>query len=138
MEFVQFHVHFMSDMSKGCAGRPVTWRNPKIDFPHTYWRDSGFRHYHLNPGLIYHLRKVCPDFLLVGCPFDTFTSILAAWLCPAGIRCTWSEGNTKTPGVMTGFKGWFKRVVFPSIDTLPCQGMMQSSTLPYIRHTPNE
>ena len=119
---VQFHVHFMSDMSRGHDERPLSWRNPKIDFPHTYWRDYGFKHYHFNPGLIHHLRKVRPDFLLVGCPFDTFTSILAAWMCPAGVRCTWSEGNTKTPGVMTGFKGWLKRAVFSKYEYVGVPG----------------
>lgn len=119
---VQFHVHFMSDMSSGHDERPLSWRNPKIDFPHTYWRDYGFRHYHFNPGMILHLRKVRPDFLLVGSPFDTFTSIGAAWLCPAPVRCAWSEGNTKTPGVMTGFKGWLKRAVFSKYDYVGVPG----------------
>ena len=119
---IEFHVHFMSDMSKGCAGRPVSWRNPKIDFPHTYWRDHGISHHYFNPGLIRYLRKTHPDFLLIGSPFDTFTSIFIAWLCPAGVRCTWSEGNTKTPGVMTGFKGWFKRLVFSKYGYIAVPG----------------
>ena len=119
---IDFHVHFMSDMKRGHDERPLSWRNPKIDFPHTYWRDWGVSHYHFNPGLLHFLRKIRPDWLLVGCPFDTFTSIAAAWMCPAGVRCTWSEGNTKTPGVMTGFKGWLKRAVFSKYDYVGVPG----------------
>ena len=119
---ISFYVHFMSDRSRGHGDRPLSWRNPKISFPHTYWRDYGISHYHFNPSLIQFLRKSKPDFLLVGSPFDTFTSICAAWLCPASVRCTWSEGNTKTPGVMTGFKGWLKRAVFSKYDYVGVPG----------------
>lgn len=133
---IEFHVHFMSDMSRGCSGRPSAWRNPTISFPHTYWRDYGFRHYHFNPGLVFYLHKQKPDFLLVGSTFDAITSILIAWVCPAAVRCAWSEGNTKTPGVLTGFKGWFKRKVFskyqyiavPGSDAVKYIAMHQSLT----------
>ena len=120
---VEFHVHFMSDMSRGHGDRPLSWRNPKINFPHTYWRDYGLKCHHFNPGLISYLRKVNPNFLLVGCPFDTFTSIFVAWMCPASVRCTWSEGNTKTPGVMKGVKGWIKRAVFSKYDYVGVPGI---------------
>ena len=119
---VEFHVHFMSDMSRGHDERPLSWRNPKIDFPHTYWKDYGVKCHHFNPGLIRFLRKERPDYLLVGCPFDTFTSILIAWLCPAHVRSTWSEGNTKTPGIMTGLKGWLKRAVFSKYEYVGLPG----------------
>ena len=119
---VDFHVHFMSDMSRGHDERPLSWRNPKMSFPHTYWPDYGISHHHFNPSLICFLRKITPDFLLVGCPFDTFTSLFAAWLCPARVRCTWSEGNTKTPGTMTGFKGWLKRAVFSKYGLIAVPG----------------
>ena len=119
---IEFYVHFMSDMSRGHGDRPLSWHNPKISFPHTYWRDYGWGCHHFNPSMIRYLRNVRPDFLLVGSPFDTFTSIAAAWLCPAVVRCTWSEGNTKTPGVMTGFKGWFKRKVFSKYDFVGVPG----------------
>lgn len=119
---VEFHVHFMSDMSRGHDERPLSWRNPTIFFPHTYWPDFGISHHHFNPGLIRFLRRANPDFLLVGSPFDTFTSICASWFCPAPVRCAWSEGNTKTPGVMTGFKGWLKRAVFSKYDYVGVPG----------------
>lgn len=105
---IDFHVNFMSE---GHAARPDSWRNPQIEFPHSYWNDYGFKTHHFNPGLIAHVRKCAPDYLLVGSPFDTFTSIFAAWMCPAKVRCTWVEGQTKTPGEMHGLKGAFKRLV---------------------------
>ena len=126
---ISFHVHFMSDMSRGHGDRPLSWRNPVIAFPHTYWRDYGFGCHHFNPGMIRHLRKARPDFLLVGSPFDTFTGIAVAWMCPAKVRCTWSEGNTKTPGIMTGFKGWLKRKVFSKYDFV---GVPGSDAVKYI------
>lgn len=119
---ISFHVHFMSDMSRGHNERPLSWRDPVITFPHTYWRDYGFGCHHFNPGMIRRIRKTRPDFLLVGSPFDTFTSIFVAFMCPATVRCTWSEGNTKTPGVMTGFKGWLKRKVFSKYDFVGVPG----------------
>lgn len=103
-----FHVNFMSE---GHAERPDSWRHPKIDFPHSYWKDYGYKSHHFNPGLIAYLRRVAPDVILAGSPFDTFTSICASYLCPARIKCTWLEGNTKTPGRMGGLLGWFKREV---------------------------
>ena len=70
---IEFHVHFMA---KGHKERPRSWLNPKINFPHTYWQDWGCKSHHFNPALVCEVRKRCPDFLLVGNPFDTFTSIL--------------------------------------------------------------
>ena len=109
---IGFHVHFMSDMKRGHDERPLSWRNPKIDFPHTYWRDWGFSHYHFNPGLLLFLRKVRPDWLLIGCTFDTFTGFLASQGFSYATKCAWSEGNTKTTGQMGGWKGWIKRQAF--------------------------
>ena len=105
---VDFHVNFMSE---GHSERPDSWRNPQIEFPHSYWKDYGLKTHHFNPGMIAHVRKYAPDYLLVGSPFDTFTSIVVAWMCPAKVRCTWVEGQTKTPGEMHGLKGAFKRLV---------------------------
>lgn len=105
---LDFHVHFMSDMSRGYDERPVSWRNPKMDFPYTYWRDYGVGQRHVNPGLLWHLWKNTPDYLLAGSPFDTLTGMLAGRMTN-GVTCTWCEGNTKTPGKMGGLLGAVKR-----------------------------
>lgn len=105
---VEFHVQFMSDMSRGYDERPQSWRNPKMDFPHTYWRDYGFGQRHVNPGLLWHLWRNKPDYLLAGTPFDTLTGMLAGRMTN-GVACTWCEGNTKTPGKMGGLLGAVKR-----------------------------
>lgn len=105
---INFHVHFMA---KSHPGHPKSWENPKIDFPHTYWNDYGIKTHHFNPGLIWHLLMHTPDYLLVGSPYDTFTTILLAFVCRAKVSCCWVEGNTKKPGKLDGFVGWLKRSV---------------------------
>ncbi len=109
---IDFHVHFMSDMSRGHDERPLSWRNPKIDFPHTYWKDWGVSHYHFNPGLLCHLRNIHPDWLLIGSTFDTITGFLTSQGFTYATKCAWSEGNTKTTGQLGGWKGWVKRRAF--------------------------
>lgn len=109
---IDFHVHFMSDFSKGHKDRPLSWRNPKIDFPHTYWRDYGCGCYHFNPGMLLNLLKIKPTYLLIGSTFDSFTGLIASQCFRGSIKCAWSEGNTKTTGKMTGLLGWIKRLAF--------------------------
>lgn len=119
---VTFHVHFMSDMSKGHDERPLSWRNPKIDFPHTYWNDYGLKHHHYNPGMLRYLRKVKPTYLLIGSTFDTFTGLFASQGFKSSIKCAWSEGNTKTTGKMTGLLGWIKRKAFAGCKYIAVPG----------------
>lgn len=118
---LDFHVHFMSDMSKGYDERPISWRNPKMDFPHTYWKDYGFGQRHINPGLLWHLLREQPDYLLAGSPFDTLTGMLAG-RCIKGRTCTWCEGNTKTPGKMGGILGAIKRFALGGYDFVAVPG----------------
>ncbi len=100
---IDFHVHFMSDMSRGYDDRPKSWRNPQMDFPYTYWRDWGYSHYAFNPGIIWHLFRHRPDWLLVGSCYDTFTGIFSSLLCPARqAKICWLEGNTKSPNKLRG------------------------------------
>ena len=126
---IAFHVNFMSDMSRGHDERPLSWRNPQIDFPHVYWKDYGIGQYHFNPSMIHYLRKNKPDYLLVGSTFDTFTSWAASFLCKTGVRCAWSEGNTKTTGEMGGVRGWIKRTIF---SQYPLVGVAGSDCAKYI------
>lgn len=90
---VDMHVHFMA---KGHKDRPKSWLNPKIDFPHTYWRDYGFGEFHFNPGMIFHLLKNQPDYLFCTSPYDTFTGIALMLWCGKSKRIAWQETNTKT------------------------------------------
>ena len=46
---VGFHCHFMN---RGHKDRPKSWLDPKIDFPHTYWRNFGPDQHEFNPGLV--------------------------------------------------------------------------------------
>ena len=102
------HVHFMS---RGHENRPKSWLNPKIEFPHTYWKDFGLGIYHFNPGLILKMIGSKPEWMMCGSSFDTFTGIFVQLLCRAKIKICWLEGNTKNPGKLDGFIGWFKRFI---------------------------
>ena len=120
---IDFHVDFMSDFSKGHEERPKSWHNPEISFPHTYWRDYGFKHHHFNIGMLVNLRQVKPEYILVGCPFDTFTSVFIPFVTRAAKLCSWTEGNVKTTGKMNGYKGWFKRFVFSHYKYIAVPGV---------------
>lgn len=120
---IGFHVDFMSDFSKGHEERPKSWHNPEIPFPHTYWRDCGFKHHHLNIGMLVNLRQTKPEYILVGCPFDTFTSIFVPFVARGAKLCSWTEGNVKTTGKMNGYKGWFKRFVFSQYKYIAVPGV---------------
>lgn len=132
---LDFHVHFMSDMSRGYDERPISWRNPKMDFPYTYWKDYGIGQRHVNPGLLWHLHKHQPEYLLAGTPFDTLTGMLAGRMAK-GVTCTWCEGNTKTPGKLGGALGAIKRfalggykyVAVPGSDAAKYIGLHQQRT----------
>ncbi len=116
---VGMHVHFMA---KGHVDRPKSWLNPKIDFPHTYWRDWGFGQYHFNPGLIWEMVRRPPEWMACGSSFDTFTGFGVQLLGRAKVKLCWLEGNTKTPGKMTGLRGWIKRLVMGRCAFAPVPG----------------
>ena len=105
----ELHVHFMN---AGHKDRPKSWLNPQIDFPHTIWKNYGPDQHEWNPGLVRELLKNPPDWIHLGSPYDTFTCIALACLAKKSVLCAGCEGNTKTPGKMTGFIGWFKRFIF--------------------------
>ena len=109
---VSLMVHYMSDMSRGHDERPLSWRNPQMDYPYKYWPDWGFGCHHFNPGMIRYLRRANPYCLVVGSPFDTFTGLLLSGFCNAQIKCAGTEGNCYVTGEMHGIKGWLKRWAF--------------------------
>lgn len=119
---LDFHVHFMSDMSRGYDERPISWRNPKMDFPYTYWRDYGVGQRHINPGLLWHLWKNKPNYLLAGSPFDTLTGMLAGRMTN-GVSCTWCEGNARRPGRLNGLLGRVKRFALRGFDYVAVPGV---------------
>ena len=130
---IQFHCHFMN---RGHKDRPTSWLNPKIPFAHTYWKNFGPDQHEFNPGLILKLMFSRPDYLLLGGVFDTFTNIALSVLARAGTKICWLEGNTKTPGCLTGPLGWFKRSLMgrcqfaavPSSDAAKYIGLHQALT----------
>lgn len=120
---IGFEVNFMSDMSKGHGERPLAWRNPKMSFPHRYWKDCGIGCHHFNLGLVLKVLLHRQDVLLVGSAFDTFTGILVSIFGRAKVKIAWTEGNTKTIGKMNGLKGFVKRLVFSRYDYVAVPGL---------------
>lgn len=103
-------------MAKWHTERPESWRNPAMNFKYRYWSDWGGGWHHFNLGLILHQVLFKSDVLLLGSPFDTFTGIFCAMFGRAKLKICWIEGNTKTPGKLIGFLGWFKRLVLSRFD----------------------
>jgi len=106
-----------------------------MEFPYTYWQDYGLGQRHVNQGLLWHLHRNQPEYLLAGSPFDTLTGMLAGRMTK-GVTCTWCEGNTKTPGKMGGLLGAVKRfalggykyVAVPGGDAARYIGLHQQRT----------
>lgn len=103
-------------MARGHKERPKSWLNPKIGFSHRYWRDVGFGCHHMNLGLVLRFVFCKKTVLLLGSPFDTFTGVLCALFARADRKICWIEGNSKTPGKLNGFWGWFKRLILSRFD----------------------
>ena len=130
---IAFHCHFMN---RGHKDRPASWLNPEIPFAHTYWKNFGPDQHEFNPGLILKLMGEKVDYLLLGGVFDTFTNIALSVVARAGTKICWLEGNTKTPGRLTGPLGWFKRALMgrcqfaavPSSDAAKYIGFHQALT----------
>lgn len=116
---VEFHCHFMN---RGHKDRPTSWLDPKIDFPHTYWRNFGPDQHEFNPGLILRLMFSRPDYLMVGGAFDTLTAIALSLFARAKIRITWIEGNAKSPGTLTGLVGSLKLLTVSRYDLMAVPG----------------
>ena len=114
-----YHVDFMA---RGHKERPKSWLNPTIKVSHKYWLDMGFGQHHFNPGLVLKLIFNPPYYLDLGSPYDTFTCILLALFCRAKVKIMALEGNTKTPGKLDGFIGWFKRLIMKRATYLPVPG----------------
>ncbi len=97
---VQFHVHFMSNNT---SHRPSDWSHSsqKMYFKHTFWPDIGPKFYgnkwHTNPGLINHILKTEIDYLLIGGPWASLTTILGSFSRKVKTsKIAWLEGNSET------------------------------------------
>ena len=120
---LDLHVDFYA---RGHTDRPEAWQNPDILFSHAFWTDFripfGRSAGHLNPGLIAALARSDCDYLMVGGIWDTPTSALLSLSARAKCRIGWLEGNTRTPGVVTGPLGVAKRALMARYDWLAVPG----------------
>ena len=116
---IDCHVNFMAEND---PDRPKSWARPDMEIPHTYWKSCGISTHHLNLGLVLYLLRSKPDVIICGTIFDTFTALLIEGVCCAKIKCGWAEGNTKTPGVLHGWKAFVKHWALSRFDHLAVPG----------------
>lgn len=117
------HAHFQARMHTDFDN----WRlgSEDLGFPHTFWRDvlpGNRQNWHLNPGLLMHLALSYSDVLLVGGPWMTPTSVLATLTGRRGFAIGWVEGNTLTPGRVSGLYGALKAKMLETCDLIAAPG----------------
>ena len=117
---VKFHVHFMSNNT---SHRPNDWSHSsqKIYFNHSFWPDIGPNLYgnkwHANPGLIKHILKTNIDYLLVGGPWASLTTILCSFSSKVKTsKIAWLEGNSETVNKNQSRTFPIKRLVLGQFD----------------------
>ena len=116
-------VHFLAT---GHADR-AHWTPGQMDFEHRTWRDIGFmvsgKEWHLNPGLIAEMLLRPPTHLMVGGPWDSISGPIISTLTQRRSRLVaWIEGNTRTPGRMTGLPLKLKRWLLGRFDYVAVPG----------------
>ena len=117
------HAHFQAKMHPDFDN----WRlgSEDLGFPCTFWRDvlpRNRQNWHLNPGLLMHLVLSYSDILLVGGPWMTPTSALATVTGRRGFAIGWVEGNTLTPGRVSGLYGALKAKMLEKCDVIAAPG----------------
>lgn len=120
----QLHVHFMA---AGHSDRPH-WHADEKDFgfASTTWRDVGpeirGKRWHLNPGLIAAVLRAGASHVMIGGPWDSLTGFLVSLAPVSAKKIAWIEGNTKTPGIVSGVQGRTKRRLLSRCDFLAVPG----------------
>lgn len=98
----------------------------ELDFEHVFHHDVGPRQgdkeWHLNPGLVASLWREAPEVLMVGGPWDTLTAAALTGLSRARRRIAWIEGNTHTPGRVTGLARALKEAMLARYDVIATPG----------------
>lgn len=119
---ISLEVHFMAT---GHADRRY-WGNRELTFRHVFWPDRGVtlraKEWHFNPGMLRHLWHRPPAYLMVGGPWDSVTGLLASFTPRVRVRIAWFEGNTRTPGRISGAARIIKKALLSSADVLAVPG----------------
>ena len=97
---INLHVNFMSNIT---SHRPNDWSGAQqsINFNHSFWNDRGpnlfGNKWHFNPGIINHFIKNQVDFVLVGGPWASLTTLISSFIMKSTTKkIAWIEGNVET------------------------------------------
>lgn len=121
---VDFHVHFMARSHQ----HRHYWEDysKKVPFPHTFWFNAGptinGRKWDFNPGIMAALTGQFTDYLMLGGVWDSFTNLFIALLGRRSVGIAWCEGNTSTPGRITGLILNAKRSLLRHFQVLAVPG----------------
>jgi len=119
----RLEVHFMA---AGHSDRKHWNAGANLGFNSRYWWDlpipAQARTLHLNPSLLLHLLANPPDILMVGGPWDSLTGVLSSFPGFARRSIAWFEGNTRTPGRVTGIARATKRALLGRYTSLAVPG----------------
>ena len=117
---INFHVHFMSDVT---SHRPDDWAASlqSMDFNHSFWNDRGLNlfgnKWHFNPGILNHFAKNQVDFLLIGGPWASLTTLISSFIAKSRTRkIAWIEGNVDTINARQLRTLFIKRMVLNKFD----------------------
>lgn len=121
---VRFHVHFMARTEHG--RRHWDSYADNISFSHSFWKDIGPTlgriELHLNPGILTALLYRQHDYLMLGGPWASFTGILVTLFARRKVGIAWGEGNTITPGRISGWPLLFKRFLLERFQVMAVPG----------------
>ena len=122
---VEFHVHFMARSHR----HRHHWSgfSEGIPFPHTFWLNTGpivrGRKWDFNPGLIAALSGRRTDYLMLGGLWDSLTNFALTILGRRSVGIAWCEGNTSTPGRITGAALTLKRSLLQRLQFCAVPGI---------------
>lgn len=124
---IKFHVNFMSDVT---SHRPADWSasSQSIHFSHDFWNDKGPKlfgnKWHFNPGILKHILKTKIDYLLIGGPWASITTLTSSFIAKSKTRkIAWIEGNANTITAKQLRSVYIKRMVLNKFDFCAVPGM---------------
>ena len=124
---INFHVNFMSDVT---SHRPADWSasSQSMHFSHDFWNDKGPKlfgnKWHFNPGILKHILKNKMDYLLIGGPWASITTLTSSFIAKSKTRkIAWIEGNANTITTKQLRTLYIKKMVLNKFDFCAVPGI---------------